>query len=399
MIFLVLGSLRTVLVPIVAIPVSLIGAVFLMQLFGFTINLLTLLAIVLAVGLVVDDAIVVVENVERNIGEGKTPFKAAIVGARELVGPIIAGDTITLAAVYAPIGFQGGLTGSLFREFAFTLAGAVFISGFVALTLSPMMSSKLLRSHTKAGWLTRAIDAGFAFVKRSYDRALGATLNARPAVYIVWIVLSLLVMPLYLFSPQELAPNEDQGVSSARSTSPRTATLASSSTPTSPRVEKTFRSVPGVRARLPAHVPGERLRRDAREAVRSGSEVHLPRPGGARTCKLAGMTGGARAGLPPVRAPQPGPLPDRVRDRVDGEPRGARRLRAAARAGRGEERAVRLPAVHGREARRRENGRRPRPRQARVDGAHPPAGRPRSLLDDGRELRQPLRHRRSRRTR
>ena len=140
-IFLFLGSLRTVLVPLVSIPVSLIGAIFLMQVFGFTLNLLTLLAIVLAVGLVVDDAIVVVENVERHIREGKSPMDASIIGARELVGPIIS-MTITLAAVYAPIGFQGGLTGALFREFAFTLAGAVFISGVVALTLSPMMASR-----------------------------------------------------------------------------------------------------------------------------------------------------------------------------------------------------------------------------------------------------------------
>jgi multidrug efflux pump len=142
-IFLFLGSLRSVLIPLVAIPVSLIGAVFLMQVFGFTLNLLTLLAIVLAVGLVVDDAIVVVENVERHVREGKTPVDAALLGARELVGPVIA-MTITLAAVYAPIAFQGGLTGSLFREFALTLAGAVLISGIVALTLSPVMSSKLL---------------------------------------------------------------------------------------------------------------------------------------------------------------------------------------------------------------------------------------------------------------
>jgi multidrug efflux pump len=135
-IFLFLGSFRTVLVPLVAIPVSLIGAVFLMQAFGFTLNLLTLLAIVLSVGLVVDDAIVVVENVERHIREGQSPLDAAFVGARELVGPIIA-MTITLAAVYLPVGFQGGLTGALFREFAFTLAGAVFISGIVALTPRP----------------------------------------------------------------------------------------------------------------------------------------------------------------------------------------------------------------------------------------------------------------------
>ena len=153
-IFLFLGSLREVMVPVVAIPVSLIGAIFLMQVFGFTLNLLTLLAIVLSVGLVVDDAIVVVENVDRHIREGKTPFEAALLGARELVGPIIA-MTITLAAVYAPIGFQGGLTGALFREFVFTLAGAVLISGIVALTLSPMMSSVLARPH-RHGPLHRA---------------------------------------------------------------------------------------------------------------------------------------------------------------------------------------------------------------------------------------------------
>ncbi len=148
-IFLFLGSLRSVLVPVIAIPISLIGGIFLMQLFGFTINLLTLLAIVLSVGLVVDDAIVVVENVERHLREGQTPFEAAILGARELIGPIIA-MTLTLVAVYAPIGLQGGLTGSLFREFAFTLAGAVTISGIVALTLSPMMSSKLLTAEQMA---------------------------------------------------------------------------------------------------------------------------------------------------------------------------------------------------------------------------------------------------------
>ena len=156
-IFLFLGSLRSAFIPVVAIPLSLIGAVFLMQVFGFTINLLTLLAIVLSVGLVVDDAIVVVENVQRHLSEGKTPTDAALLGARELVAPIIA-MTVTLAVVYAPIGLQGGLTGSLFREFAFTLAGAVTISGIVALTLSPMMSAKLL----KAGMETRGFSGKIA---------------------------------------------------------------------------------------------------------------------------------------------------------------------------------------------------------------------------------------------
>src|SRR5258707_572653 len=180
-IFLFLGSFRSVLIPVIAIPVSLIGAVFLMLAAGFTINLLTLLAIVLSVGLVVDDAIVMVENVERHLHEGKTPYHAAIDAARELVGPIIA-MTITLAAVYAPVGIQGGLTGALFREFAFTLAGAVLVSGIVALTLSPMMASKLLRAGDTergfAGWVNRRFDS----VRNTYARILTGTLKFRPVV-------------------------------------------------------------------------------------------------------------------------------------------------------------------------------------------------------------------------
>ena len=160
-IFLFLGSVRAVIIPIVAIPISLVGAVFLMLVAGFTINLLTLLAIVLSVGLVVDDAIVMVENVERHLHSGKSAYRAAMDAARELVGPIIA-MTITLAAVYAPVGIQGGLTGALFREFAFTLAGAVIVSGVVALTLSPMMGSKLLRAGDNergfAGWINRRFE-------------------------------------------------------------------------------------------------------------------------------------------------------------------------------------------------------------------------------------------------
>ena len=210
-IFLFLGSLRSVLVPVVAIPLSLIGAVFLMQVFGFTLNLLTLLAIVLSVGLVVDDAIVVVENVERHLREGLQPLEAALLGARELVGPIIA-MTITLAAVYAPIGLQGGLTGSLFREFAFTLAGAVVISGVVALTLSPMMSSKLLTAGTSERGLAGRINRDFKRFSAFYGRLLNVTLDSRPAVYLVWIVVSLLTVPMYMMAPQELAPTEDQGV-------------------------------------------------------------------------------------------------------------------------------------------------------------------------------------------
>ena len=210
-IFLFLGSFRSVLIPVVAIPISLIGAVFLMLVAGFTINLLTLLAIVLSVGLVVDDAIVMVENVERHLHLGKTPFQAARDAARELVGPIIA-MTITLAAVYAPIGIQGGLTGALFREFAFTLAGAVIVSGIVALTLSPMMGSKLLRAGDTDRGFAGIVNRRFESVRNLYVRLLTGTLNYRPVVLTVWAVVAALMIPLYIFSQRELAPSEDQGV-------------------------------------------------------------------------------------------------------------------------------------------------------------------------------------------
>jgi multidrug efflux pump len=210
-IFLFLGSFRSVLIPVVAIPLSLVGGVFLMQVFGFTLNLLTLLAIVLSVGLVVDDAIVVVENVERHLSEGRSPIDAALVGARELVGPIIA-MTITLAAVYAPIGLQGGLTGSLFREFAFTLAGAVVISGVVALTLSPMMSARLLKRGMEERGFAGKIARDFKRFRAFYGRWLDVTLDSRPAVYVVWVGVSLITIPMYMMAPKELAPTEDEGV-------------------------------------------------------------------------------------------------------------------------------------------------------------------------------------------
>jgi multidrug efflux pump len=210
-IFLFLGSFRSVLIPIVAIPISLVGAVFLMLVAGFTINLLTLLAIVLSVGLVVDDAIVMVENVERHMHMGVPPVRAAIDAARELTGPIIA-MTITLAAVYAPVGIQGGLTGALFREFAFTLAGAVIVSGIVALTLSPMMGSKLLRAGDStrgfAGWVNRRFES----VRKVYSRTLTGTLQYRPVVLVLWAIVVALIVPFYMFSQRELAPAEDQGV-------------------------------------------------------------------------------------------------------------------------------------------------------------------------------------------
>jgi multidrug efflux pump len=194
----------------VAIPISLIGAVFLMLIFGFTLNLLTLLAIVLSVGLVVDDAIVVVENVERHLHAGLSPFAAAIKSGRELFSPIIA-MTITLATVYAPIGFQGGLTGALFREFALTLAGAVTVSGIVAITLSPMMASKLLRKKDADAGFAGMISRHFDALRRQYIRLLRGTLRWRPVTLTFAGIVIALIAPFFLFSASELAPKEDQG--------------------------------------------------------------------------------------------------------------------------------------------------------------------------------------------
>jgi multidrug efflux pump len=210
-IFLFLGSVRSVLIPIVAIPVSLVGAAFIMLVFGFTLNLLTLLAIVLSVGLVVDDAIVVVENVERHIREGSSPLEAALKGARELLGPIVA-MTITLAAVYAPVGLQGGLTGTLFREFVFTLAGAVIVSGIVAITLSPVMSGHLLKPATGTGGFAGVVNRFFDRVKSSYGNVLRSSLRWRPVTLFFAVAFTLLGVPFYLLSGKELAPKEDQGV-------------------------------------------------------------------------------------------------------------------------------------------------------------------------------------------
>jgi multidrug efflux pump len=210
-IYLFIGSFRGVIVPVVAIPLSLIGAAALMLALGFTLNLLTLLAIVLAVGLVVDDAIVMLENIERHIQEGLAPTAAALKGARELVAPTIA-MTITLAAVYAPIGIQGGLTGALFREFAFTLAGAVIISGFVALTLSPMMSSKLLRANETPSKLKIKVDFIFERFRSRYLRLLGKVLQMRAMIVAATAMLIISIPLLYMFSTKELAPREDQGV-------------------------------------------------------------------------------------------------------------------------------------------------------------------------------------------
>ena len=209
-ILLFLGSLRVVLIPIVAIPLSLIGVLFLVWLMGFSINLLTLLALVIAIGLVVDDAIVVVENVHRHIEEGMQPFDAAIQGAREVALPVIA-MTLTLAAVYAPIGFLGGLTGVLFSEFALTLAGAVVVSGIVALTLSPMMCAYFLKDHEHQGAAADWLDARFTALHDAYQRVLARCLDNRGAVFLFAAAILLSLFVLFSVTQKELAPAEDNG--------------------------------------------------------------------------------------------------------------------------------------------------------------------------------------------
>jgi multidrug efflux pump len=208
-VFLFLGSIRTALVPLVAMPISLVGAAIVMYAAGFSLNLLTILAIVLSVGLVVDDAIVVVENVERHVREGRTRLQAALIAARELVGPILA-MTVTLVAVYVPIGFQGGLTGALFVEFAITLAAAVVVSGIVAVTLSPIMSARFMHERGHESRLTTLVNRGFEMVKNTYARLLDGALSIRWAVVVASVLVMLAAWPLYEHSRRELAPVEDQ---------------------------------------------------------------------------------------------------------------------------------------------------------------------------------------------
>lgn len=211
-IYLFLGSLRSVLIPAVTVPLSLVGAMFLMLLLGYTINLLTLLAMVLAIGIVVDDAIIVLENIHRHIEEGMKPHAAAIRGARELAWPVVA-MTTTLIAVYLPIGFQGGLTGVLFTEFAFSLAGAVLLSGVIALTLTPMMCSTILKPHANGGKgrLEGWLDEKFEKLRQSYQRRLHGALDTKAVIALFGVIIFLLIFPLYRGLPSEQAPQEDQG--------------------------------------------------------------------------------------------------------------------------------------------------------------------------------------------
>ncbi len=225
-IYLFLGSLRSVIIPLIAIPLSIIGAFIIMLSLGYSINLLTLLALVLSIGLVVDDAIIVVENVQRHMEEGKTALQGAIIGARELSSPIIA-ITVVLIAVYLPIGFMGGLTGALFTEFAFTLAGAVTISAIIALTLSPMMCSKFVKlpEHTTSGIMFR-VNAFIIKVESAYAKFLSSTLDYLPVVGVFAGIILFSNYFLFATSQSELAPQEDQGIIIAQVTAPANASLA-----------------------------------------------------------------------------------------------------------------------------------------------------------------------------
>jgi multidrug efflux pump len=223
-IYLTLGSLRAAIIPAVAVPLSMIGAAFIMYLLGYSLNMLTLLSMVLAIGLVVDDAIIVVENVHRHIERGESRMQAALKGARELAIPIIA-MTTTLLAVYAPIGFLGGLTGALFIEFAFTLTGAVLISGVIALTLSPMLSSRVLKEHGKEGQFEQKVEKVFTWLSNSYGRVLHKTLNFVGVMAMLGVLILVSNYLMYMNSKNELAPDEDQGILFFSATGPRTATL------------------------------------------------------------------------------------------------------------------------------------------------------------------------------
>jgi len=223
-IFLTLGSLRAAIVPSIAVPLSLIGGALIMLMLGFSLNLLTLLAMVLAIGLVVDDAIIIVENVHRHIENGESRFEAALNGAREMATPIIA-MTTTLVAVYAPIGFMGGLVGSLFTEFAFTLAGAVLISGVVALTLSPMISGKILKPHGNPSRFEGFVERSFNRLASSYQRALAFVLQSVWVVVFFALVLLASIYFMLQLSQNELAPPEDQGILLFMGAAPQTATL------------------------------------------------------------------------------------------------------------------------------------------------------------------------------
>ena len=391
-IFLFLGNFRSTLIPVVTIPLSLIGVMVMLLALGYSINLLTLLALVLAIGLVVDDAIVVVENIYRHIEEGMTPFDASIKGAREIAGPVVA-MTITLAAVYAPIGFVTGLTGALFQEFAFTLAGAVVVSGIIALTLSPMMCSLLLKPHTAQGQgrFARFLDRLFDRLRVRYERRLHKTLNFRALTVMILAGVMALTAVLYLSTPRELAPEEDQGFLLSIVKTPQYANLDYLERTTA-SVTKLLQDIPekahvfaingmaGVRQAFVGVImkPWEERERSTKQ-VQQQLQGSLPRSDGRRRVRLraarAAGLGGRTAGA--IRHPHDRRLP-------------AARAGAGERAeGRARERLVHLHG-HGPEVRhaavrvqdRRRQGQSPR----HLDAGH------RLLAGDaaGRQFRQPL---------
>ena len=388
-IFLFLGSFRSVLIPIVAIPISLVGAVFLMMLAGFTINLLTLLAIVLSVGLVVDDAIVMVENVERHLHEGKRPMQAAIDAARELVGPIIA-MTITLAAVYAPIGIQGGLTGSLFREFAFTLAGAVIVSGVVALTLSPMMGARLLRAGRHRARVRRLDQppvrqrAARLHARAGGDAALSAgradAVGHRGAADRCRSTCS---------RSSELAPAEDQGFFFGFVQASPNATLDQTKLFTD-QIYDVYKSFPESASIFQITLAERRLRRHGDQAVERADQDDAAADDGVDGAAVEDRRR-ARHSADAAAAARRRQLPGRSGDRLGGRAAAAERAGRAAR-----EEGVRERDVHLRRRRpevRPAAGRgRVRSRQAAVAGRRSQPGRPRSVGAARRQLRQPLQH-------
>lgn len=302
-IFLFLGSLRAVIIPVVTIPLSLIGTAILMLMFGFSLNILTLLAMVLAIGLVVDDAIVVVENIHRHIEEGLSPVRASLIGAREIIGPVIA-MTITLAAVYAPIGLTEGLTGALFREFAFTLAGAVFVSGIVALTLSPMMSSWLLNDSVNEGRFAKLIEHNVGRLEHHYDRLLGHTLSARPAVLAVGVVVLVGIALLFGGSKRELAPAEDHGYIFTSVKAPQYANIDYTSRNTDEIID-IFASLPEYESSFMNNGEGGQnnafggvILHEWQERERSSQEIQAELNG-----RVAGLTGVFAAIFPPPPLP------------------------------------------------------------------------------------------------
>ncbi|MGD8236065.1 MAG: efflux RND transporter permease subunit, partial [Chromatiales bacterium] len=283
-IYLTLGSVRAAIIPAVAVPLSMIGALFVMYLLGYSLNLLTLLSMVLAIGLVVDDAIIVVENVHRHIEEGMSRMQAALQGARELAVPIIA-MTTTLLAVYAPIGFMGGLTGALFVEFAFTLTGAVLISGVIALTLSPMLSSRVLRKHGQEGRFEQRVEKVFTSLSDGYARLLHRVHDVRWFMILLGFVILASNYLMFINSKNELAPDEDQAILFVNATGPRTATLEYLEA-YGQQIQSVYESFPEynesffILGRTPGQIFGGFKMVPAEERERSQGEIQGPLFGG-----------------------------------------------------------------------------------------------------------------------